>query len=72
MSRYDSLVGQSFRRNGEHLVIVKCEGATVMAEVRRTGGRERVFVSLAQVLEALEVTEINVTELPRAREDATA
>lgn len=69
MSRYDSLVGQCFRRNGERYAIIKCEGATVMASVMRSGREERVFVSLAEALDALEVTEINLTELPTVRQD---
>jgi hypothetical protein len=31
-----------------------------------------VFVPLAQVLDALDVTEIELTELPRARQDQSA
>jgi hypothetical protein len=72
MNRYDSLVGQSFRRGGVRYTIVKCEGATVLAGVLRGGQLERVFVPLAQVLDALDVTEIELTELPRARQDQSA
>lgn len=65
MSAYDTLVGQRFDRNGTRLTIVECRGGTVLA----TGedGVERVPVPLAEVLQALEVAEITVTELPRAR-----
>jgi hypothetical protein len=64
MSRYDSLVGQAFTRNGIRFTIVKCEGASVMAAVPRAGQVERVLVPLAEVLDALAVNEIMVTELP--------
>jgi hypothetical protein len=64
MSGYDSLVGQTFTRNGIRFTIVKCEGATVMAAVARGGQIERVPVPLAEVLDALAVNEITVTELP--------
>lgn len=69
MSGYDSLVGQSFRHRGERFTIVRCEGATVLATVERAGGAERVTVPLAEALEALEVPEITVTELPHSRPD---
>jgi hypothetical protein len=71
MSRYDSLVGQSFVRRGARLTIVECEGATVVATMTRNGRIERARVPLAEALDALEVLEITVTELPRARHDRT-
>lgn len=69
MNPYDSLVGQAFFRNGTRYAIVKCEGATVVAAVLRGGRAERVMVPLAEVLSALETTEITLTELPRERKD---
>jgi hypothetical protein len=71
MSGYDSLVGQSFRRRGERFTIVRCEGAIVRATVQRPTGAESVSVPLAEALEALEVPEITVTELPPSRQDRT-
>lgn len=67
MNRYDSLVGQVFDRNGVRHAIVKCAGATVVAAVWRGGCVERVFVPLSEVLDALDVTEITMTELPKER-----
>lgn len=67
MSRYDSLVGQSFLHGGEHFTIVRCEGAMVLATVERDGRAQQMTIPLAEVLDTLEVPEITVTELPRAR-----
>lgn len=72
MSRYDYLVGQSFERRGSRLTIVKCDGSTVIAAMMHGGRVERVMVSLAEVLDALEVTEITVTELPPVRRPLSA
>lgn len=69
-SRYESLVGQSFTRNGARFTVVKCEGATVLAALLSGGRVDRVMVPLADVLNALEVTEITMTELPRERDAA--
>ncbi len=68
MSRYDSLVGQTFIRNGVCYSVVKCLGATVVAAQSNGGRVERVFVPLADVLDALDITEVTLTELPRARQ----
>lgn len=64
MNHYESLVGQSFRRRGVRFTVIKCEGATVLATQPRDGRLERVLVPLSEVLDALEVPEITVTELP--------
>jgi hypothetical protein len=65
MNAYDSLVGQAFSRNGVRYTVVRVSGATVVAALLRNGRVERVFVPLAEVLDNLEVTQIQVTELPR-------
>lgn len=72
MSSYDSLVGQSFTRNGMRFTIVGCEGAAVTVAVVRDGQVERVRFPLAEVVDALEVTEITVTELPSEARDLPA
>lgn len=66
MSGYDFLVGQRFVRNGVRYCVVKCLGATVVAAQLAGDRVDRVFVPLAEVLEALEITEVTVSELPRA------
>ncbi|NBC23387.1 MAG: hypothetical protein GVY21_07935 [Gammaproteobacteria bacterium] len=65
MNAYDSLVGQAFSRNGVRYTVVRVSGATVVAALLRNGRVERVFVPLAEVLDNLEVTQIQVTQLPR-------
>jgi len=65
MNAYDSLVGQAFSRNGVRYTVVRVTGATVVAVLLRNGRVERVFVPLAEVLDNLAVTQIQVTELPR-------
>ena len=65
MNAYYSLVGQAFSRNGVRYTVVRVSGATVVAALLRNGRVERVFVPLAEVLDNLEVTQIQVTELPR-------
>lgn len=65
MNAYDSLVGQAFSRNGVRYTVVRVSGATVVAALLRNRRVERVFVPLAEVLDNLEVTQIQVTELPR-------
>lgn len=64
MNRYDNLVGQAFSWQGRRFTVVKCEGATVLAALLRDGCVERVLVPVDQVLDALDVTEITMTELP--------
>ncbi|MAT84648.1 MAG: hypothetical protein CMQ43_09025 [Gammaproteobacteria bacterium] len=64
MNAYDFLIGQAFTRNGVRYTIVKVTGATVVAAMLCGSRVERVFVPLADVLDALEVTRIDVTELP--------
>ncbi|MEQ8857638.1 MAG: hypothetical protein RIC56_03245 [Pseudomonadales bacterium] len=67
MNGYDTLVGQSFTRGGVRYTVIKCMGATVVAGLLHGRRVERVFVPLADVLDALEITEIQMTELPVAR-----
>jgi len=67
MNAYDSLVGQAFVRNGVRYTVVRVSGATVVAALLQGGRVERVFVPLAEVLDSLEVTQIQLTELPRER-----
>ena len=67
MNAYDFLIGRAFTRNGVRYTIVKVTGATVLAAMLCGSRVERVFVPLADVLDALEVTRIDVTELPEER-----
>ena len=63
---YEHLVGQDFLRNGVRHTVVKCVGATVVAAYLENNRVHRILVRLAEVLDALEVTEINMTApLPR-------
>ena len=63
---YEHLVGQDFLRNGVRHTVVKCVGATVVAAYLENNRVHRILVRLADVLDALEVTEINMTaHLPR-------
>ena len=63
---YEHLVGQDFLRNGVRHTVVKCVGATVVAAYLENNRVHRILVRLADVLDALEVTEINMTApLPR-------
>lgn len=63
---YEHLVGQDFLRNGVRYTVVKCVGATVVAAYLENNRVHRILVRLAEVLDALEVTEINMTApLPR-------
>ncbi|MDZ7670327.1 MAG: hypothetical protein U5Q16_13265 [Gammaproteobacteria bacterium] len=65
MNAYDSLVGQAFTRNGVRYTVIRVTGATIVAAMLCGGRVERVFVPLADVLDALEVTQITLTELPQ-------
>lgn len=67
MSFYDSLVGQSFRREGRRYTIVQCEGDTVLAAVDGDGRAEHISLSLGDVIDTLEVIEVTLTELPPER-----
>ena len=69
MSRYDSLVGQVFVRNGVRYTVVKCHDATVVAAMLQGHRVQRVFVPLAHVLQCLDITEITLTELPQESAD---
>lgn len=61
MNSYEHLVGEHFTRNGMRYTVVKCVGATVIAAYLQNNRVHRVLVRLADVLDALEVTEINIT-----------
>ena len=61
MNSYEHLVGEHFTRNGMRYTVVKCVGATVVAAYLQNNRVHRVLVRLADVLDALEVTEINMT-----------
>ena len=61
MNSYEHLVGEHFTRNGLRYTVVKCIGATVVAAHLQNNRVSRVLVRLADVLDALEVTEINIT-----------
>ena len=61
MNSYEHLVGEHFTRNGLRYTVVKCVGATVIAAYLQNNRVHRVLVRLADVLDALEVTEINIT-----------
>ena len=58
---YEHLVGQDFLRNGVRHTVVKCVGATVVAAYLENNRVHRILVRLADVLDALEVTEIKIT-----------
>jgi hypothetical protein len=58
---YKHLVGERFTRNGLRYTVLKCVGATVVAAYLENDRVRRVLVRLADVLDALEVTEINIT-----------
>jgi hypothetical protein len=58
---YEHLVGERFTRNGLRYTVLKCVGATVVAAYLENDRVRRVLVRLADVLDALEVTEINIT-----------
>lgn len=58
---YEHLVGQDFLRNGVRHTVVKCVGATVVAAYFERNKVHRTLVRLAEVLDALEVTEISMT-----------
>lgn len=66
MSAYQHLIGQSFNRNGTRFTVIKCEGATVIAGFLQQGRLQRMLVPLGDVLKSLDVTEIEMTELPTA------
>lgn len=71
MSPYDSLVGQSFHRDGVRFTIIECEGSKVTAAADGGEGGESVTLPLVDVIDALEVTEeVTVTELPRQDRDS--
>ena len=61
MNPYEHLVGQDFLRHGVRHTVVKCVGATVVAACLENNRVHRILVRLADVLDALEVTEINIT-----------
>jgi hypothetical protein len=61
VNSYEHLVGEHFTRNGLRYTVVKCVGATVIAAYLQNNRVHRVLVRLADVLDALEVTEINIT-----------
>ncbi|MCZ6708869.1 MAG: hypothetical protein O7B25_00740 [Gammaproteobacteria bacterium] len=61
MNCYEHLVGEHFTRNGLRYTVLKCVGATVVAAYLDNDRVHRVLVRLADVLDALEVTEINIT-----------
>lgn len=65
MNAHEFLIGQAFTRNGVRHTILEVSGATVVAAMLTSSSTERVSVPLADVLDALEVTRIDVTELPR-------
>lgn len=64
MSAYQHLIGQSFNRNGIRFTVVKCEGTTVIAGFLHKGRLQRMLVPLGDVLNSLDVTEVEMTELP--------
>ena len=64
MNPYEHLVGQDFLRNGVRHTVVKCVGATVVAAYLERNKVHRTLVRLAEVLDALEVTEISMTVPP--------
>ena len=66
MNSYEHLVGEQFTRNGTRYTVVKCVGATVVAAYLQNHRVHRVLVRLADVLDALDVTEINITAPPEA------
>jgi hypothetical protein len=61
VNSYEHLVGEHFTRNGLRYTVVKSIGATVVAAYLQNRQIHRVLVRLADVLDALEVTEINIT-----------
>jgi len=61
VNSYEHLVGEHFTRNGLRYTVVKCVGAIVVAAYLQNNRVHRVLVRLADVLDALEVTEINIT-----------
>lgn len=72
MSAYQHLIGASFTRHGTRFTVVKCEGATVIAGFLHNGRVQRMLVPLGEVLKSLDVTEIELTELPVSCESVTA
>lgn len=68
MNPYEHLVGQDFLRNGARHTVVKCVGATVVAAYLENNRVQRILLRLSDVLDALEVTEINITE-PAPRQE---
>ena len=61
---YEHLVGQDFLRNGVRHTVVKVVGATVVAAYLENNRVHRILVRLADVLDALEVTKIDITAPP--------
>ena len=61
MNSYEHLVGEHFTRNGLRYTVIKCVGAIVVAAYLQNDRVHRVLVRLSDVLDALEVTEINIT-----------
>ena len=68
MNTYDQLVGESFTRGGTRFTIVKVHGATVVAACLQGGRVRRVLVPLADALEAIDITEVQITALPESEE----
>lgn len=64
MNSYDHLVGEHFTRNGTRYTVVKCVGATVIAAHLQNNRVHRVLTRLTDVLDALDVTHINITVPP--------
>ena len=59
---FKHLIGRLFTRGGVKYMIVKCEGATVVAAYRAGNKVRRMLVPLSTALDALDSTEIEVTE----------
>ena len=64
MNAYPQLVGQSFTRGGTRFTIAKVHGATVVAAYLDNGRVRRMLVPLADALQAIDITEVRITELP--------
>jgi len=64
VNAYPQLVGQSFTRGGTRFTIAKVHGATVVAAYLHNGRVRRMLVPLADALDAIDITEVRITELP--------
>jgi hypothetical protein len=58
---YEHLVGQHFRHEGVRYTVIKCVGATILTAYLDNNRVHTVEMSLADVLDQLEVVEINIT-----------